>query len=368
MLIDPREFAESDSESEASDDREEAPALVSRDNTLWSENIPGPRKFMKHNVLKYKNTGPSQVTKNLDEKGIFELLFPENMVSIIVRETNRKCKALQPHFEEKDMFSSSEIYAFIGLLLHAGVTRSNRENIRDLWATSGHPIFRATMSRNRFCMLLRWIRFDNSATREDRLRLDKAAAISELFMLLNANLVKCYNPSENLTVDEQLYAFRGRTRFTQFIPSKPAKYGIKVWWCNDSFSFYPLQGQIYTGMSSTGERDVKQGERIVKDLCVSLYGGTGRNITCDNFFTTYDLAQSLMTDHNLSLLGTVNKRRRFVPNEFMANKNRVVLSSLFASSNNVTMCSYVPKKNKAVVLLSTSHYTSDVVIEKKSKP
>lgn len=209
MLIDPREFAESDSESEASDDREEAPALVSRDNTLWSENIPGPRKFMKHNVLKYKDTGPSQVTKNLDEKGIFELLFPENMVSIIVRETNRKCKALQPHFEEKDMFSSSEIYAFIGLFLHAGVTRSNRENIRDLWATSGHPIFRATMSRNRFCMLLRWIRFDNSATRQDRLRLDKAAAISELFMLLNANLVKCYNPSENLTVDEQLYAHSG---------------------------------------------------------------------------------------------------------------------------------------------------------------
>lgn len=32
------------------------------------------------------------------------------------------------------------------------------------------------------------------------------------------------------------------------------------------------------------------------------------------------------------------------------------------------MCSYFPKKKKAVVLLSTSHYTPEVVSEKKNKP
>lgn len=77
MLIDPREFAESDSESEASDDREEAPALVSRDNTLWSENIPGPRKFMKHNVLKYKNTGPPKLLRTSMRKAYLSCYFPK---------------------------------------------------------------------------------------------------------------------------------------------------------------------------------------------------------------------------------------------------------------------------------------------------
>ncbi len=33
-----------------------------------------------------------------------------------------------------------------------------------------------------------------------------------------------------LTVDKQLFPYRGRARFTQNILSNPAKYGIKVWW------------------------------------------------------------------------------------------------------------------------------------------
>ena len=32
-----------------------------------------------------------------------------------------------------------------------------------------------------------------------------------------------------MTVDKQLVCFRGRCPFRQHIPSKPGKYGIKVW-------------------------------------------------------------------------------------------------------------------------------------------
>ncbi|KRY04854.1 hypothetical protein T01_11867 [Trichinella spiralis] len=39
-----------------------------------------------------------------------------------------------------------------------------------------------------------------------------------------------YNPSENVTVDERLYPFKGRCQFRQYMPKKPAKYGIKFWW------------------------------------------------------------------------------------------------------------------------------------------
>lgn len=69
-------------------------------------------------------------------------------------------------------------------------------------------------------------------------------------------------------VDEQLYPYRGRTRFTQYIPSKPAKYGIKVWWVCDSHTSYPLQDQGYTGLAPSGEVDRNQGERVVRELCV----------------------------------------------------------------------------------------------------
>lgn len=140
--------------------------------------------------------------------------------------------------------------------------------------------------------------------RAQRKQQDKAAPISDLFAMPNENPKKCYIPDQNLTVDEKLFAFRGRASFIMYIPSKPAKYGIKVWWWNDSKSYYPIKGQIYTGLANNGERDKNQGERVVKQLC-KMNKGSGRQITCDNFITTLELA-------------------KFLPKELLPNKRREV--------------------------------------------
>lgn len=58
---------------------------------------------------------------------------------------------------------------------------------------------------------------------------------------------KLYYPAKNVTVDEQLVAFRGRCPFKQYIPSKPAKYGIKIWTLCDSKTSYVWKLQIYIG-------------------------------------------------------------------------------------------------------------------------
>lgn len=100
------------------------------------------------------------------------------------------------------------------------------------------------------------------------------------------------------------------------MPSKPAKYDIKLWWTCNSATAYPLNGQIYTG--KIGEtRDVNQGERIVKDL-VAPYKNTGRNVT-GQFFTTLPLVKELIT-WKLSVVGTLKKNKRYLPNEFKASK------------------------------------------------
>lgn len=116
-----------------------------------------------------------------------------------------------------------------------------------------------------------------------RIKTDKAAPIRDLWNMLNCNLDRGYKPSECITVDEQLFPFRGHTKFTQYILSKPAKYGIKVFWACDATNAYPLQGQIYTGKPADGKRQVSVGERTVLDLVVK-YKRSGRNVTTDNFF------------------------------------------------------------------------------------
>lgn len=51
-----------------------------------------------------------------------------------------------------------------------------------------------------------------------------------------------------------------------------------------------------------------------------------------------------------------------------ANKTREQYSTVFGFHEKVTMCSYVPKKNKAVILLSTMHSDASVDDDAKRKP
>lgn len=239
----------------------------------------------------------------------------------------------------------------------AGTNRSSTESVRDLWSARNFPLYRAVMGNNRFCAILRFIRFDDASTRATRTQTDKAAPIRDIWTMMNNNLAMHYKPSEHLTIDEQLFPYRGRTRFTQYIPSKPAKYGIKVWWICDAMNSFPLHGQIYTGQAASG-RETKQGERVVKDLA-SKFRGSDRNITVDNFFTTLELAEHLLS-WNLTLVGTLRKNKTYIPAEMKAHKDKAIGSTSFGFRKNVTMCSYVPRKNKAVLLLSSIHYNGEI--------
>ena len=102
----------------------------------------------------------------------------------------------------------------------------------------------------------KFIRFDNENTRQQRLINSKTAAIDDIWQMLQHNLAVAYTAHEALTVDEQLFPYRGRTRFTQYIPSKPAKYGLKVWWLCDSQSYFPVNGMIFwkTAKPTTGDK------------------------------------------------------------------------------------------------------------------
>jgi hypothetical protein len=81
-------------------------------------------------------------------------------------------------------------------------------------------------------------------------------------------------------------------------------------------------------------------------LCEKILG-SGRNITCDNWFVSVKLVQELM-QRNLTLVGTIRSNKRDIPKEFLCNKNlkRETNSSVFGFNDNMTLFSYVPKQNK----------------------
>lgn len=263
-----------------------------------------------------------------------------------------------------------EILAFIGLLITSGALHCRKESLSELWSTSEtyrRPIFTAGMSRDRFIQIYRFIRFDDKVTRQERKKRDKLAAIREVCDMFVTNCQESFSPYENITIDEQLVAFRGKCPFRQYIKSKPAKYGIKVWICADVKTSYVHNLQVYTGKLEGNKPEKNQGMRVVCDLLKPMYN-SGRSVTTDNFFTSVELAEYLLTK-KITLLGTIRKNKPDTPSELCSTTGREAFSSRFAFyDKRIAMVSYMPKKNKMVHVLSTQHLDDEVSNEEQKKP
>lgn len=211
------------------------------------------------------------------------------------------------------------------------------------------------MSLNRFRFLTRCLRFDDIRDRDERKAIDKLASIRELFEQFLTSFQNNFIPSEYLTVDEQLLAFRGRCSFKQYIPSKPAKYGVKVFALVDAKTGYTVNLEVYVGTQPEGPFRSENSAQATVNRLVTPIQGTNRNITGDNWFSSVPLAYSLLREKKLTYVGTLRKNKREIPQQFLANKNREEKSTLFGFQEQCTIASYVPKKNKAVILISTMH-------------
>ncbi|XP_015121474.1 piggyBac transposable element-derived protein 4-like [Diachasma alloeum] len=234
---------------------------------------------------------------------------------------------------------------------------NDKNNTRDLWATDGTApgYFRTVMSENRFRLLLRALRFDDSETREARKQTDKLAAIRDLWEDITAKFLKMYRVGECVTLDEMMLAFKGRCSFRQYLPMKPNRYRLKVFALVDSDTFYTSVLEIYTGKQPPGlfQADNKP-INVVKRVSASVLG-TGRNITMDNWFSSVPLIDELQHKHRTTVVATLKKNKTELPPQFVNHKKRSMNSSLIGYNDGKVLVSYVPKKNKCAIAISSMH-------------
>ncbi|CAJ1069999.1 piggyBac transposable element-derived protein 4-like [Xyrichtys novacula] len=230
----------------------------------------------------------------------------EEIIQILVLETNREGRLNDENWRITDV---TEIRAFIGLLSLAGLHRARHEATVNLWGEdTGRPIFRATMSRKRFDELCINLRFDNRETRRPH---DKFAPIRNLWQRWVDRLHMGHNLGENICIDEQLVSFHGHWSFKQYMPQKPAKYGLKLWvLCNVNTS-YAWKMIPYLGKEASAAHRRQEGKEVVLELTEGLSGHT---ITVDNFFTSYDLAMQLQR-RKLALVGTIRRNKPEIPSQ-----------------------------------------------------
>nr|XP_023026647.1 piggyBac transposable element-derived protein 4-like [Leptinotarsa decemlineata] len=347
------------------------PTFTGKDNTtIWSK-FPIPRygRTRRQNLIKYLSGVKPPVTNLKKEAEIWSHFFSDTILNIIVEYTNQHIQEKRVHYQrERDAKDTDllETKAFLGLVYLCGVLKSSRLNLEELWDKNGTGVelFRLTMSKQRFCFLLQHIRFDDSTTLYARKKYDKLAPIREIFDNFVNNCKTAYSPFEYVTIDEKLEAFRGRCSFRQYIPSKPAR---KLFALADSKTFYTTNLEVYVGRQPEGSFAVSNSPKdVVQRLCEPIRG-TGRNVTVDNWFTSMALLENLQKNFNLTLLGTIRKNKRELPPEFARPSSRPPLSSMFAFQKNATLVSYIPKKNKNILLVSGIHF-DDKIDENTNKP
>lgn len=298
----------------------------------------------------------------------WNILFDEEMRNMIVDCTNKQIEDVCSHLMANGVVmqtyhhttDSTEFNAFIGLLYYSGLWKSIHVNADELWShTNGNNLYRCVMPKNRFVFLANCLRFD---IRENRSADDRLAPIRELWEKFIAHCEYYYNPSDKLTVDEQLLSFRGRCKFRMYMKSKPDKYGLKIITLNDANTFYlvsyftficylyvacyekcnitkllfSFQINAIPYLGKSGHAANESSEFFFKKVTTPIHG-TNRSVTCDNWFTSVPLLIEMSKEpYLMQLTGTIRKNKPDIPNEFKL-ASKTVPHSKFCHSENVTL-------------------------------
>ncbi|XP_031627785.1 piggyBac transposable element-derived protein 4-like [Contarinia nasturtii] len=302
------------------------PTFISKDGIVWNSEPVTDRsgRLRKENVITLR-PGLTRFAKNRVDsiKDAFLLFFPSPVENIILKNSNAYAKAT--YGENAIEIDSNLLHAYIAVLILAGVYRSKNENLVDLFdGEYGRPIFRAIMSKKTFQYMSRVMRFDDVMNRRQQKSTDKFA-----------------------------------------MPSKPEKYGIKFWQLVCSETCYVWKIQPYLGKAvGVDSAEKGQGARVVLDL---IGGLKGHNVTMDNFFSSYELGQKLLSK-GLTMVGTMRKNKRSIPPKLLECKKVPLYQSTFAFTKDTTLVSYVGRKNKCTILQSTMHSSNDVGSGDKKLP
>ncbi|GJQ68535.1 hypothetical protein Trydic_g17104 [Trypoxylus dichotomus] len=120
------------------------------------------------------------------------------------------------------------------------------------------------------------------------------------------------------------------------------------------------QNIVYLGNQPEGPYKVSYSPEDIVTRLIKPIDESGRNITIDNWYASIPLATRLLSENKLTVVGTLCKNKSEVPSAFLPNKNRAIKSTLFGFTDTTTLVSYVPKKSKAVLLLSTMHHDAAI--------
>jgi hypothetical protein len=264
---------------------------------------------------------------DVEDVGAFLRLFlTDDLLRRIAQWTNARAWAAYENSaaEDEEMqkilinwkdINEREVSKLIGMHLFMGVSR--KPEMHDYWATEGihvTPFFQTVhaLSRDRYKQVLSFLRFYDAT--EEGQEGDELRKVRPFLTLVQELCSNVYQPEQQVSVDESLILYKGRLLIRQFIPTKRARFGIKIYCACEASSGYLFNFIVHSTTAQNariGENldcnRLPMSERIVVTLCRSLLN-FGYHVFVDKWFTSTRLAEFLIERQTL-LTGTVRQDR-----------------------------------------------------------
>jgi hypothetical protein len=219
-----------------------------------------------------------------------------------------------------------------------------------------NDIARSTMTRNRFqAILANWHFADNEQNESN----DRCHKVNDLLKMLVTKFAAARKPQEDIVIDETMIPFRGRLQFKQYLPGKAHKYGVKIFKLCDSAG-YTYNMAIYKGKS---DRVLSLPTEVVMQLS-QPYLHVGRTLVTDNYYTSIQLANNLLTAQT-HLVGTLRSNRKGLPTTVTS--ARLKPGEMIARENKQGILVLKWKDKRDVIMLSTRHQNDMINTGKKNR-
>ena len=256
---------------------------------------------------------------------LFQQFIPISLVKDWVRYTNHGRKAGPigpdlPHARRQDWTDTTieEVYIWIGTLIYMGI--HSEKKYQDYWKTTtpgkfrpSHPISQY-IPYNRFQLLQRHLRiFDPEDETHTIPR--PFSIVDDWSKVVQKASLQFYQPGTNITVDECIVGFTGRSRQTVTIPTKPTPTGFKIWVVGQRGYFmhwlWHLPKMTYDSLPlKRGKKRKFEDElpalnptqSVVVDL-VNQLPNTIYHVALDNLFTSAPLLR-VLRKRDIAAIGT----------------------------------------------------------------
>lgn len=295
----------------------------------------------------------------------FSCIIDDKIIRLITSYTNLKIAFSKLNFKHQSEASSYttevEISALLGLIFLIGLKCPGRRNIQDLWDQHGvgMEVFYLTMSYKRYIFLLGHLCFKDLMDFSLSKGLDRMTPIKEVLDMFRQNCQSSLSPGEQLTIDDMLVEYKGSCPFRQYIPKKKSR-GIRLFLLVDTKTMYTHNIEIsvpkYLGRPHYAVNEpCNIAKRLVLPIC-----GAYRNVTLDSWFTDVNLALDLLKNHQITCIGSISKKKKELPNEFIK-KIRQDQGSLigFLKDERCFLMSY-QEMGKINIYLSTRHEEASI--------